>query len=166
MWSLWELSLSLAQPCPVPCPSLWKKGSRPSSAPSAQRMTQQGNIYVTCLGTSDRAKLKWLPCHPPQRPMGLGMSTPSPPSPGPSQVNTLLGKAHPLLPCCQFCLELSLHSTMEGPRPGILPSGLRAELLPAHEANPSAQGSRGSTCQANKGGYGVGTEGPVWEGSM
>lgn len=156
MRSLWGLSLGPAQPCPVPCRSLWEEGSRPSSAPSAQRMTQQRNVYVICPGMSERAKLKWLPSHPPQRPTRLGMSTPSP---GPSQVSTLPGRAHLLLSRCQFCLELSLHSTIEGPGPGILPSGLRAELLPAHEANPQLKAAEGAHARPTKEAMGLALKG-------
>lgn len=62
-----------------------------------------------------------------------------PPSPGPSPVNTLPRKAHLLLLCHQFCLELSLHSKARGPGPEILPSQLRAQLSPLVRSNPSPQ---------------------------
>lgn len=65
------LSLALLRHA-IPAPPSGKKADLPVPPPPTHYIA--GNISVICQGRL-KGRFKWLPSHPPQRPMGLCMST-------------------------------------------------------------------------------------------
>lgn len=109
-------------------------------------------------GASERPKPKWLPSYPPQGP--AGSACPPPPSLPRAKPGKHIAKKSPpasLVPPILLRAESSQQSQRPRSRDPTKPA--QSTAVTTCKVKPLTPRHRRGTCQANKGGYGVGTEG-------